>query len=208
MILIDSRETGIIKKLKNKQGIIVQEEFLEVGDILLNKSICIERKTGSDFLSSIRDRRIWVQASNMIQFEKPIICIITGNIWRDFYFSQSKWIQKSYLGTLATLTASFGISVVTFDTEDDYIDYIVQMEKKLCEEKSGERPKPLCRKPESLEDRKENSLACAKSIGIKTAKVCLGKYKTIDDICKISLKELEGILGKKAAENLYELLHK
>jgi len=102
------------------------------------------------------------------------------------------------------------VRVIQFDTEEEFISFVASLERKLNENgKESIRPKVLTRKPESIEDRKENSLACAKSIGIKSAKVCLEKYKTISDICDLKLEELEKLegLGKKAAANLYEMLH-
>ena len=96
-----------------------------------------------------------------------------------------------------------------FDTDEEFISFLVSLDKKLEDEGKSERPKPLTRKPESLEDRKENALACAKGIGIKSSKICLEKYKTINELCDASLQELEKLegIGKKAS-NLYELLHK
>jgi len=210
-MIIDSRESkSIIQKLKSKKDLFVVEEFIECGDYLLSDGYAIERKTIQDFIASISDRRLFTQLNSLIQYPNPILAIVGNNKWEQFYYSRNRYIHSVYLGTMTTILLSYPkVKIIQFDTEDEFVSFLTSLEKKLNEDgKHSERPKVMTRKPESLEDRKENSLSCAKSIGIKTAKVCLGRYKTIDDICKISLKELEGILGKKAAENLYELLYK
>ena len=109
MIIIDSREPTRIKQLIAKRGVSTQGEFLEIGDYLLPGNTIIERKTGADFISSIYDKRIWVQAKNMSQYEHPIIAIITENKWKDFYFRKGRYTHKTWMSTIATLSSSYNI---------------------------------------------------------------------------------------------------
>ncbi len=210
-MIVDVREPKqIIQKLKGKKDLLVVEEFIECGDYLLSDGYAVERKTIQDFVASISDKRLFTQLNSLIQYENPILAIINDNKWEAFYFCRNRYIHSVYLGTLTTILLSYPkVKIMQFDTENEFVSFLASLEKKLNEDgKHHERPKLLLRKPQSLQDRKENSLTCAKSIGIKTAKLCLGSFKTIEDICKANPKELEAILGKKAAENLYELLHK
>jgi ERCC4-type nuclease len=210
-MIVDSREPKeIINKLKGKKDLLVVEDFIECGDYLLSDGYAIERKTIQDFVASISDKRLFTQLNSLVQYDNPILAIINDNKWEAFYFCHNRYIHNVYLGTLTTIMLSYSkVKIMQFDTENEFISFIASLEKKINEDgKSHERPKVLMRKPESLQDRKENSLSCAKSIGIKTAKVCLAKYKTLEDLCRASERELEAIIGKKAAENLYEMLHK
>jgi len=210
MIVVDKREgKELIQKLRAKKDIKVEEDFLEVGDFQLSDGFIIERKTIQDLVASISDRRLFTQLGNMLQAENPILAIINDNKWMAFYFCRNRYIHNVYLGTMTTITLSYPkVRIMQFDTEEEFISFVASLEKKLNETgKSGERPKALTRRPTSLQDRKENALACSQGIGIKSAKLCLENYKTISKLCGASLEDLEKILGKKAS-NLYELLNK
>ena len=189
---------------------LVVEEFIESGDYLLSDGYAIERKTIQDFVASISDRRLFKQLNSLIQYDHPILAIIGNDKWQTFYFSRNRYIHSVYIGTLTTIMTSYPkVKIMQFDNETEFVSFTTSLEKKLIESGNGSiRPKPMMRKPESLEERKENSISCAKGVGIKTAQTILKEKKTIADICLEKKDELERILGKKAAENLYELLHK
>ena len=210
-MIIDSREPhSIIQSFKSKKDLLVVEEFIESGDYLLSDGYAIERKTIQDFVASISDRRLFTQLNSLIQYDNPILAIINDNKWEAFYFCHNRYIHNTYIGTLTTIMTSYPkVKIMQFDDEKEFISFVTSLERKLNENgKESVRPKPLMRKPETLGDRKENSISCAKGVGIKTAKTILKEKKTIADICLEKKEELEKILGKKSAENLYEMLHK
>jgi DNA excision repair protein ERCC-4 len=208
-MIIDSREEKrIIQKVKAKKDIEVKEDFLEVGDYLLNDGYTIERKTIQDFVASISDRRLFTQLGNLLQAENPLIAIINDNKWMAFYFSRNRYIHNVYIGTLTTITTSYPkIRMVFFDTEDEFISFVVSLEKKLKDEGKGERPKALMRKPTSIEDRKENCLCCAQGVGIKTAKTLLKKFKSVKGVANASEAELATVIGEKVVKNVREVLN-
>jgi len=209
MIVVDSRESSsIFERLKEKQPDI-KKEFLEVGDYLLDNGYAIERKD-KDLIQSILSNRLYDQLNNLCSYDHPILCITIQNIWKLFYYSHSRFIDKSYIGTLTTLTCKYpNLKVIFLDGEDEFINFVISLDKKIHDDSKSERPKPHMRRPESINDRKENCLTCAQNIGVKKAKVCLEIYKSIEELSKVSLEDLEKIegLGKKPAINLYELLH-
>jgi len=212
-MIIDSREPhSIIQSFKSKKDLLVIEEFIESGDYLLSGGYAIERKTIQDFIASISDRRLFTQLNSLVQYDNPILAIIgdVADKWNSFYYCHNRYIHNIWDGTMSTILISYPkVKIMRFDNEEEFIRFLVSLERKLNEDgKSSSRPKPMMRKPESIEDRKENALACAKGIGIKTAQTILKENKTIADICLEKKEELEKILGKKAAENLYEMLHK
>ena len=209
IIIIDAREDNRFQKALENKKLEVKSDFLQVGDYLLGNSICIERKEGNDFLQSIRDRRIWEQASNLTQYDHPIICIITGDIWRDFYFSNSDWIHKSYLGAIASLAGSYGISVLTFQTDSDFVDFVVQIEKQITSDKTSSRPKPFMRKCKSITDRKENCLSAIEGVSIITAQKLLNKFGSINAIANAKEEDFEDIerLGSKTISKIKETLN-
>jgi len=209
MIAIDSREPTRIKQLISKKGAKTKGEYLEIGDYLFPSSTIVERKTGADFISSIYDKRIWIQAKNMSQYEHPIIAIITDNKWKDFYFRKGRHTHKSWISTIATLSSRYNISVLTFEDENDFVDYLVALDKKLSGETESSRPDPIARKPTTLQERKENVLCGAEGVSIKTAKQILECYGSVKNVANETIEGLQNIkgIGKKIAKNIYEVLN-
>ena len=105
VIVSDFREKEVSEHLK-KLGAVVNEQALEVGDFVCSERVCIEKKTGNDFVSSIIDGRIFEQASALKKnFEKPII-IIEGYSYREIN-------ENALKAALASLLIDFGISILT-----------------------------------------------------------------------------------------------
>ena len=97
-----------------------------------------------------------------------------------------------------------------FDNEDEFISFVTSLEKKLNEEgTSSTRPKPLMRKPESIQDRKENCLCGIQGVGIVMAKKLLDKFGSIVRVGSATEKELSQIekLGQKTIKNIKETLN-
>lgn len=208
-VIIDSREPSRLKVLLKKKGVETKGDYLQIGDYLLPNSTIIERKTSADFLASIFDKRIWIQANNMSQYEHPIIAIIAGNKWKDFYFRKGKYIHKTWIGTIATLSCKYNISVITFEDEDEFLDYLKALDSKLSTEKESTRMDSIVRKPKNDTEVKENIIAAIPNIGIKTAQDIINKYKTVSNVCNTSISDLIKIdgIGPKTAEEIYKYLH-
>lgn len=209
MITVDSREPGRLRTLIAKSGLDTKTEFLDVGDYLFPDSVVIERKTGKDFVSSIFDKRIWIQAQNLSQYNHPIIAIITNNRWKDFYFRSGKYTHKVWTSTLATLASRYNISVITFEDESEFIDFLGSLDKKLSSNKETSRPDPIARKPTSLQERKENVLCAADGVSIKKAKKLLDCYGSVKNIANESIDRLQKApgIGPKLAKAIYEVLN-
>jgi Fanconi anemia group M protein len=184
-------------------------EYLDIGDYLFPGSTIVERKTSADFIASIYDKRLWIQAENMSQYKHPIFCVITGNKWKDFYFRKGRYTHKTWTGTLATLSSQYNISVLTFDDEEEFIDYLVSLDKKLSSEQEVHRPDPVARRANNIGERRENALCASEGISIKIANQLLECYGSIENLANESLEDLQKApgIGPKKAKAIYELLH-
>jgi len=65
-IIIDDRESecGIAEILRKTAGVSVSMQRLPLGDYLVDHKLLVERKTFEDFASSIKDGRLFHQASS------------------------------------------------------------------------------------------------------------------------------------------------
>ena len=209
MIIVDSRETKCIKLLQSRT-VDLKKEFLEVGDYLLPDSTGVERKKGKDTLASITDKRFYTQMINLCQYSHPILAIISDNIWKDMYFSKSRWIHSAYDGALYTIYAKFPkVRVLFFKTDEEFVDFLIALDKKLMSDTKGERPILLSRKATTIKEVKENCLAQIPGVGLKMSKKLLKKYHSIHSIAEADEKDMLTIdkLGKKTIINIKEALN-
>lgn len=211
MITMDSREPTRLKKKLEKKKIKVKLDYLDIGDFLLPGNVCIERKTAQDFMGSIRDKRIWTQAKNLEQYDHAIIAIIGSEKekWKSFYFTKSHWAHKQWNGAIGTLATKFNVSVMTFNDENDFLDFLKVIDKKLSGKKQSTRPSPLVRKAKNDKERRENCLCSVPGISIKKAQKLLEHFETIENIAKAGPNELQHCqgVGKKLAKNIHKLFH-
>ncbi|MCK4714853.1 MAG: hypothetical protein KAT35_04710, partial [Candidatus Aenigmarchaeota archaeon] len=117
IIYADDRElrSPVCRKLFESK-VEIKPIRLEVGDYIVSKRVCVERKTVSDFVNSMIDKRLFQQAKDLSeQFEKPII-IVEG---AEDIFSQRNVHPNAIRGAIASLIIDFGIPILqTNDGED------------------------------------------------------------------------------------------
>jgi len=207
-ILIDSREPDRIYQLLKKK-VDIKKEFIEVADYLLDNGYAVERKD-DDLLNSIISHRIWEQLNNLCNYEHPILAYNVENLWKMFYFSQSRYVHKQYLGVMTTLCTKYpNLKVVPYHGEDQFIEFILSLEKKIHDTGDKTRPAPMMRKARSIEQRKENCLSGIEGISIGKAQKlldCFGSIKNISNASEDELKMVEKI-GPKLAKNVWETLN-
>jgi len=208
MIIADTREPQEIIDLLMLRGIEVQRRQLPVGDYLLPDGIAVERKS-SDFVQSIQNGRIWYQLSNLSQYEHPILIIEEPNKWKTLYFSDSKYAHKSYFGALATIAYKFGIPVITVSGVDEFVEVLVLLHNKSTAEATSSKPTLVQRKAVTLEERKENMLACIEGMSIKRAKMLLDEFGTLKSIANASVEDIMRVkgFGKKLAKNIWRIFN-
>lgn len=77
VIIADHRESasGVVRHLSGLNA-LVKAEQLEVGDYVLSDRVAAERKTVSDFISSVKDQRMFTQLENLSRsYEKPLLIL-------------------------------------------------------------------------------------------------------------------------------------
>jgi ERCC4-type nuclease len=126
VIICDYREKDVIEALR-RFGVAVKEMNLEVGDFVCSQKIVIERKTHSDFISSIIDGRIFEQSRALKEnFERAVI-IIEG-------YSNREINENALKAALASLIVDYGISLINTKNSLDSaktIYWIARKEKEV-----------------------------------------------------------------------------
>ncbi|HDL16131.1 MAG TPA: DEAD/DEAH box helicase, partial [Euryarchaeota archaeon] len=115
-IVVDTRElfSSITRELLN-YNIISKPKRLEVGDYVISRRLCIERKTTEDFINSLIDGRLMSQAINLRQSYSRALMIVEGE---SLYTIRNIRVE-AVMGALISLTVDFNIPVLFTKNEKE-----------------------------------------------------------------------------------------
>lgn len=115
-VCIDSNEASMRRDIINyliSKKIDVDVQNLDICDYVVSDRVGVERKDSSDFLSSMKDGRLFDQAECMSEiYERPII-ILEGGLEKAFKRSHMR--PSSVYGALSSISLDYGISVIPTD---------------------------------------------------------------------------------------------
>lgn len=188
VIVSDFREKEVIEHLK-KLGVTINEQSLEVGDFAASERVIIERKTHSDFVSSIIDGRVFEQAKAMKEnFEKPIM-LIEG-------YSNREINENALKGAVASLLVDFGISILSTKNPLDTAKTIYWIAKKEQAEGRGVAVK-VGKKPKTEREIQEFVVGSMPGVSTTLAKRLLEHFGSVDKVLTASEHELLKVKGMK-----------
>ena len=217
-LIIDTREPKIFPLLLKQAGISVERKYLLSGDYVIGET-GIERKTVSDFFSSLYKRRLYPQLFKLKNnYSKPKLVVI-GEIP-----PKSRWMrigrkvvpvmlskeemdrkEKLMINNWAIMDRSLGIDVLRFDTNKQFIMYLIALF--LNTNKKERKFKPVAKKGESQFEVLSNIYSQIPGIGRKMSDK-LAKEYTVEEIISCPFSKLKSIklLGPKKIKKIKETL--
>ena len=204
VVYADSREgnSKVIRHLTEME-IDVKIRSMAVGDYQVSDEVVIERKTASDFVSSIIDKRLFKQARELTEeFKKPII-ILEGD---DIYNGMIN--PNAIRGTIAALAIDFRISIIPTRNAQDTAAMIKRI---AIREQNGEKIPISIRtdkKPVTLMEQQLFIIESLPNIGPVNAKNLLKHFGSVEKVLNASesqLQDVEGI-GKKTAKDIRKVI--
>jgi ERCC4-type nuclease len=200
MILIDQREKNsliVSELLERKHEIKLQH--LPIADYIIG-DIAIERKTLSDFISSMLSKRLMKQLENMKQFKKQLLILESNE-----KISESNFHPNALRGMLLAIALEFNIPTIFTQDYKETADYLILLDKKQ-NKKPTETSLIAKRIPRSLQEQQQIILEGFPGIGPKTSKVLLKEFKTIKKIVNAKEKDLEKHINKDKIQNLKKII--
>ena len=192
MLLIDCHEpVEIIKKLETR--IPVKVLNLKYGDYAFS-DIVIERKTLSDFFTSLKNERIYNQMESLSRYYTEIYLIIEG------------FFDFSYVNNIDYLYSElFGI-VLNFDVK---IIFSKDCEKTASILKNLYFRKNFGYKPLAIKQDKLHHAAMLFGISRNKTESILSKFGSLSNIANSGKRELTGIksIGKKTIKQIMDTLN-
>src|SRR3989344_8596590 len=133
-IIVDIREkNSLIPSELIANGLEVEFRHLEVGDYIV-KNVIIERKTISDFLSSMINKRLFEQLESIKNIQKKIL-IIEGIEEQELYYEKSGINENAIRGFILTILLTYNIPIIFTKNYEDSAKFIKVLAKKQENEK-------------------------------------------------------------------------
>ena len=205
-IIIDERERKSgIPKLLQKIGINVEVKRLPIGDYIVSHETVVERKSISDFISSIFDGRLFDQCNRLKEhFQFPII-LFEGNVDEIETITENPLV---FYGALSTIAVEFKIPIIPTPNASHTAKLLVALSSRKDSIKG-----PLLKKIRKSNDiqKQQLSVLCSlPGVGEKTAIRLLEKFGSPLKVLSASTKDLSKIsgLGESRAKKIKKMLER
>ncbi len=192
-IIIDYREKqSLVVAELVKLGFEIKLKELKVADYIV-KDVAIERKTVSDFISSMINKRLLNQIEEIQQYKNKLL-IIEGVGEQELYPENNGVNPSAVRGFLLSILLKHNIPVLFTQDYKDTAQFIYRIAMKKNQE-MGIRPN---KKSLNKKEQMQFILEGFPGIGPKAARKLLEKFSTLQNIFSAPQDELKKIIGKKA----------
>jgi Fanconi anemia group M protein len=195
-IIVDYREKDslVISELIDL-GILVEFKNLKVADYLV-QGVAIERKTVSDFISSMKNRRLLKQLEELSQYKDRLL-IVEGIDEQDLYTDSEDWVgmhPNAIRGFLLSILLKYKTPIIFTKNYEDTAKFLGVLSRR----KSKEMSLNVKKKSLNKKEQKQFILEGFPGIGPATSKKLLKEFKTIRETLNSGEEDLKRIIGKKA----------
>lgn len=204
VVIADNRERGSgVPELLTSMGVTVVFKQLDISDYIISNKVAIERKSASDFISSIFDGRLFNQALRLSDTYEQAIIIVENELTRLETLVKNPKIVR---GALVSLAIDYGITVIFSQSINETAELI-----KLAaehEQKTG-RKIIIHHKPKlsTTKDWQVYIIGSLPGIGPKLAEKLLSKFTTVRGVFQAKPSELEAIIGEERAKKILEIIN-
>jgi Fanconi anemia group M protein len=199
--------------LLKRHGANLISQELEVGDYILSNRLVLERKTYSDFVSSIIDGRLFQSSSpgqhsqltRLAQQPLPLLLIQLESelIERQIHIN-------SLMGAISSIILDFQIPIVFTQSDSETAALLYQLAKREQIDTTSEISLPtVSKKEQNIREIQMFMLSTIPGINRAKAKNLLDEFQTIHAIATADLEELIAVpqIGKKLAIRVQTVLN-
>lgn len=204
VIYADSREgsSRVLRELE-QLNVDIKVKSLAVADYQVSDDVAIERKTNSDFISSIMDKRLHKQAKELVEnFKKPLMIIEGTELYSGFIH------PNAVRGAMASIAVDFGIPIIPTRSPEDTAAMINRIAiREQTHEKSDIQIRTE-KKPLTTWEQQLYIIESLPNVGPVTARKLLEEFQSVKGVINASeddLKRVEGI-GDKIAKRILRVV--
>ncbi len=196
-ILIDNHEkNSLVASELVSLGVEIEFQDLKVADYIIGET-AIERKTVSDFISSMINKRLMRQLEEIKQYPKQLL-LIEGIKEQELYTDSEKegGIHANAIrGFLLSILLDFQVPIIFTKDYQDTAKFLSILSRKQQKNNISIRAKKKSLNPK---EQMQYILEGFPGIGPSAAKKLLEKYKSIKNIINTPVEDLKKQIGKKA----------
>jgi ERCC4-type nuclease len=186
------------------------EEFtiepLETGDFIVEDCI-FERKTPSDFASSLQEGRLREQVERMAASDYRPFVLVEGDMSDFSNLEHSQMPPKSLRGMTASIIGRNGIPVVFCSNPKLLADIAIRIARKTEEDLNNHHVKST----EAVKDVPfvTQFFMNVEGIGLSTAEELTEAFGSVEKALNASTDELASVggIGEKRAQNIHDTIH-
>ncbi len=204
-IVVDKREPDEICDELEALGAEVELKQLELADYQVSDRLAVERKTRSDFESSIFDGRLFSQLRDLSAAFPRVVVVVEGSPG-----NESRLSRASLLGAYSSVISDFGCAL--FFTRN--ASATAEMVYALAKHEQLAKKQPLSvyakRKAVTLSQQQRAIVEALPTVGPTMARALLEYFQTVENIMSAPESELLEVakMGEKKAKQLREVLTK
>jgi ERCC4-type nuclease len=196
-IIIDTREkNSLVASNLIGKGADIKFELLEVADYLIG-NIAVERKSFSDFISSMINKRLMKQLEEIKKYPSCFLLI------EGFDYKYPENMENAVSGMFLSIILNYKIPIIFTKDEEDTSKFLILLAKKQEKPKTEFSLRPS-RTFRALDEQKQFIMEGFPGIGPKNAKKLLDEFKSIKGIINADRQKIEKIIGKKSCD--FELI--
>ena len=202
-IIVDTREkqsliaANLIQRKAN-----IEYEQLEIGDYLIQDTI-IERKTFSDFIGSVINKRLFQQLKEIKKYPKYFL-LIEGF---DYDYNKFNVHENAIRGMLLSVAMDYQVPIIYTEDEEDTANFLILTAKRY-EKLRPEIGIRQSKTHKTIDEQKQFILEGFPGIGPSAAKNLLDKFPTLQNIFNSTEEELREILDENKMRKFLDLLNK
>ncbi len=207
VLYADSRQVPIDKFFIEKYKLNPKVEVLETGDYIWvnekGEKFIFELKTPSDFLGSIKSGRMWEQINRMVAQENsfPFVVITTDDLYEDLLATRTRYPESVFWGSALSIMTSWHIQFLILSKSAFFKNIIKKLENK--KNKKSNPHLIITKYHKKTIDLAIASLTAIPQIGGSASEKLIKEFHSLKAIANASQEDLEKVLNKKQAENLY-----
>ncbi|MFM0140893.1 ERCC4 domain-containing protein [Caballeronia grimmiae] len=203
-IIVDSREShSVLSELLRQRGAVVQSEELECADFVLADGLAVARKTATDFIISLQDKRLFSQIAVCKRTYGKFIVLVEGHP----YQTRSAMSDAAIAGALSYLVVAESVSVIQTENTAQTADVLLACQRQAIEglgyavALQGAKPKDRFPQAQLL-------VESLPGIGPSAAKRLLAHFYTARAVLNASPDELRKVPGisPKTAASIREVI--
>ncbi|ESZ91476.1 MUS38-like protein [Sclerotinia borealis F-4128] len=226
-VVVDVREfRSSLPSLLHGRNIVVVPCMLTVGDYVLSPSICVERKSIRDLISSFKDGRLYNQAETMLEHYKSPMLLIE--------FDQGKSFTLEPFADLSGSLSSVSAGNASSDLQSKLVLLTLAFPKlriiwssspyqtaEIFESLKTQEPEPdpihavrigleggASAEDQAFNREPQDMLRVVAGVTGKNLGNLVSDLGSIKEVANASLEELEPMVGKEAGRQIYQFFNK